>query len=395
VTISGQSQPISIFTKLILLLGANISMMAGASLSPVIPQMMAEFAHLPGVAFWTSMVITLPTLFVVLGGPLIGYLTDRFGRKPVLVVSIALGGLSGSAAFFLTSMGAILITRALVGLSIAGSLTATNALMSDYFEGQQRARFMGLHSAVSGLAGIIFLPLGGFLADINWRLAFFAYLPLLVLFPLALVFIREAMQTGEGEKEVLVDERLRIDLTKTFIFASAFFSHLAFITVPVYIAYYSASVLNASGMAVGLIGAASSLFSFFAGYLYERIGRKLNFKVIAVAGFFLFAIGFIMLGFAGSWAPVILAQLILGFCMGMSNSNFPTWLSKTVSTRVRGRANGIYVTVMSLGPFVGTFVFAPVVTRFSYSHAYLLSGLIFLVMGIAAFFVRYDHSVDD
>jgi MFS family permease len=392
VKISEQSQPISVITKVILLLGANISMMAGASLSPVMPQMMAEFADVPGVEFWISMVITLPTLFVVLGGPLIGYLTDRFGRKPVLVLSIALGGLSGSAAYFLNSIGAILITRALVGLGIAGSLTATNALMSDYFEGQQRARFMGLHSAVSGLAGIFFLPLGGFLADVHWRLAFFAYLPLLVLFPLAMRFIREAQQTSE--KEILGDERLRIDLTKTFIFASAFFTHLAFITIPVYIAYYSASVLNASGTAVGLIGAASSLFSFFAGYLYERIGRKLNFKVIAVAGFFLFAIGFIMLGFAGSWAPVILAQLILGFCMGMSNSNFPTWLSKTVSPRVRGRANGIYVTIMSLGPFVGSFVFAPVVTRFSYSHAYLFSGMIFLVMGIAAFFVRYDHSVD-
>ena len=253
---------------------------------------------------------------------------------------------------------------------------------------------MGLHSAVGGLAGVFFLPLGGLLADVNWRMAFFAYLPLLLIFPLTLFFIHEpqaaALQAGNPNKE-----RITLDPTQVFIYLSAFLSHLAFITIPVYIAYYMSALLNASGAAVGMIGAASSLFSFFAGTLYERIGRKTNFKVIAVTGFFLFALGFVLLGFAGTWLLVILGQLILGFCMGLSNSNLPTWLSKVVSARVRGRANGIYVTLMSLGPFVGSFVFVPIVTRLSYGHAYLFSGLIFLMMGIAAIFVPYDTSADD
>jgi MFS family permease len=181
----------SVWTKIVLLLGANVILMAGSSLTVAMPAMMTEFATVPGVTFWVSMVITLPALFVVIGGPITGLLTDRLGRKPVLVISILLGGISGSAGYVLNTIGPILVTRALVGLSIAGATTSTNALIGDYFAGQERAKFMGLLSAFAGLGAVVFLPIGGILAGINWHYVFLTYLPLLLLFPLVWIFITE------------------------------------------------------------------------------------------------------------------------------------------------------------------------------------------------------------
>ena len=85
--------------RMTLLLGSNMVMMAGSSLSPGVPAIQETFQGTPGLTFWTSLVLTLPALFVVLGGPLMGYLVDRFGRKPVLIGSIISGGIFGSGVF--------------------------------------------------------------------------------------------------------------------------------------------------------------------------------------------------------------------------------------------------------------------------------------------------------
>lgn len=81
-----QTGQIKLGARLVLLLGANLAITAGSSLSPVIPEMGEDFSGVPGAAFWVPLVFTLPALFVVLGGPVVGFLTDRLGRKPVLVI---------------------------------------------------------------------------------------------------------------------------------------------------------------------------------------------------------------------------------------------------------------------------------------------------------------------
>jgi MFS family permease len=383
-------KPINPLTKMILLLGANVALMAGASLTPGMPAMMAEFENVPGAGFWVSMIITLPALFVVIGGPITGFFTDRFGRKPVLVVSLLLSGLSGSAGFFLNSIGAILVTRALVGLSIAGATTATNSLIADYFEGQERAKFMGIQSAFTGLGGVVFLPLGGILADLNWHYSFLAHLPLLILFPLALIFIHEPEEIARHEEAL--ESKLKLNPTKIYIFAAILLGQFSFVAVPVFLAYYLTALLGVGGTEVGLIGAASSLFSFFAGLLYERISRRIRYREMAIFSFFLSGCGFMALGLAKSWSLVIIGELIIGFSMGLIVSNLTTWLASEVSPQVRGRANGIFFTMMFLGQFFASIVYTPIVNATSLDFAYILSAVIIILTGLAGLFLRRDTS---
>jgi len=274
-----KNQQVPLAARIVLLLGANLSITAGSSLSPVIPEMTAAFSEAPGSAFWVPLVFTLPALFVVLGGPVVGFLTDKLGRKPVLVLSIFIGGLGGSLGAVFTSLGGILCTRALVGLSIAGAMTATNSLIADYFEGSQRTKFMGRQAAMGGLTSVVFLPVGGLFSGINWRLAFLSYLPLLVLLPMALLAIKEPETLSKLDYE---DKKfnLNLDPEKIYIFSASFFSQFSFVTIPIYIAYFLTGVLGTGGQVVGWLGAASSLFSFFAGILYGKLSRRDQFKKI-------------------------------------------------------------------------------------------------------------------
>lgn len=245
---------------------------------------------------------------------------------------------------------------------------------------------MGRQAAIGGLTSIVFLPVGGLISEINWRLAFLSYLPLLVLLPLALFAIKEPDIISKNED---LDKifTLQMDPEKFYIFSASFFSQFSFITVPVYIAYFLSAVMGTGGRVVGWLGAASSLFSFFAGIFYGRLSRSNKFKKIAISNYFLFFYGFLILGLARSWVPVILGELILGFCMGLNNANLANWLSNVVDIRVRGRANGIYATLMSLGPFTAPFFFSPINLRWDYSLSFIISAVIFGVMGLVGFFI--------
>ena len=383
-----KSQAISISTsgQIVLLLGANLTINAGASLTPVIPNMMEAFSDAPGAGFWVPLVMTLPALFVVLGGPVAGFLTDKLGRKPVLVFSLLMAGLGGCAGAIFDSLWAVLATRVLVGLGIAGALTATNSLIADYFDGDRRSQFMGRQAAVGGLLGIIFLPVGGILSGINWRLAFLSYLPLLLLVPLALSEIKEPeLAAVANDSEARFD--LHVDWETGYIFSAGFLSQFAFAAVPVYIAYLLYQVLGVGGEVVGWLGAASCIFAFAAGILYAKLTQRMAYKSIAVGNYFLFIVGFLLLGLGSTWVTIILGELLIGFCMGLNNANLANWLSQVVDFRVRGRANGIFATLMSLGPFAAPFLFSVVIMRWDYSAAFILSGLIFGVMGAAGLLI--------
>jgi len=368
--------------RFVLLLGSNLTLMAGSSLSPGLPAVRAEFQNVPGITFWTSMVLTMPALFVVLGGPLMGFLADRIGRKPLLIGSLILGGLSGSAAVLMPSLGLILVTRALVGLGIAGSMTATNSLVADYFAGDERAKFMGQVTAFTGFGGVIFMPLGGFLASFNWHYAFLSYLPALLMAPLAMIFIHEPGAVAAPETDA-VEAKLKFNPVSIYIFIAIMLNQLAFMSVPVFIATYLKDLVDAGSIAVGLIGAFSGLFSFLGGLIYGRINKRFNYQRINTVIFLAYSLGFLAIGLAQNWALIVVGEALVGFGMGVIPSNLTTWLANEVQPQVRGRANGIYVTMMFLGNFATSILFTPIVQAAGLKFIYFLSAAIVALASLA------------
>ena len=365
-----------------LLLGANLTLMAGSSLSPGLPAITAEFQHVPGITFWTSMVLTMPALFVVLGGPLMGFLVDRFGRKPVLIASLLLGGLGGSSAVLMHSLPAILATRALVGLGIAGSMTATNSLVADYFSGDARAKFLGQVTAFTGFAGVVFMPMGGYLVSLNWHYAFVSYLPALLFAPLVLFFIHEPEMVSAHESESLA-AKLKLKPVSIYIVVAIMLNQLAFMSVPVFIASYLQDLVGAGSIQVGLIGALSSLLSFVGGLVYGRINRKYDYLKINTVSFLAYSLGFLAIGLAKDWSLIVVGEILVGFGMGVIPSNLSTWLAHETQPLVRGRANGLYVTMMFLGNFATSILFSPVVQATNYKSAYYMGAFVVAIASVA------------
>ncbi|HSX76225.1 MAG TPA: MFS transporter, partial [Shinella sp.] len=84
-----------------LLFVSTLTIMSGATISASLPGIAARFADVENVALLSRLVLTLPAVFIALFSPAAGFLVDRFGRKPLLTVSLALFAIAGASGLVL------------------------------------------------------------------------------------------------------------------------------------------------------------------------------------------------------------------------------------------------------------------------------------------------------
>jgi MFS family permease len=130
----GQARPLargSTIKGVILLLAQALPIMAVVSLFPVIPKLAAQFGSASNAAYLVPMIITLPSLGIAIFSPAAGWLTDRFGRRPVFIASLALYAVAGLAPLWLTHIRPIVVSRAILGVAEAGVVTVASTLIAD------------------------------------------------------------------------------------------------------------------------------------------------------------------------------------------------------------------------------------------------------------------------
>lgn len=149
-------------------------MLAFGLFIPVMPQYMVEITNKPAEDTVLIGGILMATFGVInfLSMPIIGNLSDRFGRRPVLLVSTAGLCLDFIIMGFAHSLILLFIGRALAGLTSATYSTA-NSYIADVTEPEERGKAFGMIGAAFGIGFVLGPVVGGILGDINTRLPFF------------------------------------------------------------------------------------------------------------------------------------------------------------------------------------------------------------------------------
>ena len=378
----------SLLLKATLLLTSTLTVMSGATIAPSLPAMQEYFADVPNSALLVRLVLTIPALFIAIGGLFAGQLVDRLGRKPLLIGSALLYGIAGSSGFILNSLGAILAGRALLGLSVAGIMTGVTTLIADYYTGQTRANFMGLQAAFMGLGGVVFLSVGGFIADLNWRFPFLIYLSAWA------ILIAIALTIYEPERKILnqtsssaIKPTMPIGVL-AMIYGVAWFYMVAFYLIPVQLPFYLQNLSNASATASGLAIAASTLASAIASLRYGFVKERLGFVSIVVIAFGVAAVGYLIIGIAGSYNVVLIGLIIAGLGFGLLMPNLNVWLSSIIPDVLRGRALGGLTTFFFLGQFLSPLVSQPITNEIGLAKTYSFTGVCLLIVAIAFLALR-------
>lgn len=140
---------------------------------PVLPDLVAEIAHAPAsqTSFYVGALFAVFSLMQFLFAPVLGGLSDRFGRRPVLLVSLAALGINALLWVWVDDLRWLFVMRVFAGVFSANVSTAS-AYIADVTPPEQRARTFGLLGAMFGLGFVLGPVLGGVLGQSWIRLPF-------------------------------------------------------------------------------------------------------------------------------------------------------------------------------------------------------------------------------
>ncbi|WP_163970871.1 MFS transporter [Oceanobacillus halotolerans] len=183
-------------TMIIIAIGSIplIMTLGNSMLIPILPAMKSS---LNLSQMQVSLTITVFSIAGAVFIPIVGYLSDRYSRKIVIIPSLILFGLGG----LLAGLGAsvlsngytwVLIGRTIQGIGAAGTAPIAMALTGDLFKGGEQSRVLGIFEASNGLGKVLSPILGSILAIMVWYAVFFAFpIICLISFLLVLIFVKE------------------------------------------------------------------------------------------------------------------------------------------------------------------------------------------------------------
>ncbi len=384
--------PSTLATVAILLMAA-MTIMANATISPSLPGLREHFADVPEIETLAGLLLTLPSLAILLTAGLWGSAADRIDRQKLLLASGLLYAIGGTSGLWAQSFGMMLFGRAILGLGVAGTMTLTMTWGIDLFHGPARARFLGRQGAAMSAGGIVVSVLGGALAALHWRGAFGVYL---VVLPVMLVGLY-ALAPYSRERQDRHDQRAAAPATGGFPWrAFAFVGPLSFFFMAVFYIMPTRAPFLLEGMGlnsplmIGLVLAGMTMASIPGSLFYERLRRYLTPMAIFAGSYALMGIGMFLVAIStGPWGAFG-GTLVMGLGMGPGMPNYTSFFMSEVPPALRGRASGMLTTTFFAGQFASPLVSAPLVGRFGLVGAFqiLAAVMVLLSLGLAVAALR-------
>ena len=365
---------------------ASMTIMANATVASSLPGLREHYSTVPHIETLAGLIVTLPSLAMVLSAGLIGVLIDRWDRQKLLLLTAVLYSIGGTSGLWAESLWGMLVGRLALGLGVAGTMNLGMTWASDLWQGPERARFMGMQGAAISAAGIVFMLLGGALASIHWRGAFAVYALILPIAALAYAALGPHARALAAERDRPKPVRSSADqfpwAAYAFIAPLAFLFQVAFYVTPTRLPFHLEALGTTSPLVVGALMAALVTVSAPVSLMYGRIRQRLSAMTIFGLSFVLIGAGFLAHATASDWHGVLLGSLIAGLGMGISMPNYTTWFMARVPASMRGRASGLLTTAFFLGQFASPLVSAPLVAWLGLAGTFAAVGAGLVTLGV-------------
>jgi len=378
--------------NLVLLLGSTLAILTSIALSPALPNMLKTFQNIDNAEILVKLVLTLPSLFILIGAPVAGILLDKWGRKPVLIISLILYGVSGVSGYFFDSLMAILISRAFLGMATGGIMSGFSTLIGDYFSGEKLNKFVGLQGAYMGVGGMIYSIVGGYLVDSNWRYVFFLHLIAVFILLGVLFAIREPKREIRREEDTIEEKNL--DYPKKAIMGIYFLTiigSIGYYIIPVFLPFFLNQFSDVSSAQVGQFLSIPTITSLIIAINYQKIKSKVSFAGLMAICFLVMGITFLLYGSALSLVTVAIGQLVAGIGLGLMYPTLNIWVLSLSPVSMRGRLMGGLTTAIFLGQFLTPIAVQPLVDQSSLGESFRTVGIIALIIYVIFLFNAYRN----
>ena len=354
----------------------------------VIPTLPFIAEHFGASALQIGILAGSYSLFQFIGSPILGRLSDKYGRKPLLSLSL----FGTSAGYFLIavagSLPLVFLSRVIDGLT-GGNISVAQAYIADVTEGKERTKAMGLLGSAFGM-GFIFGPLiGAVLTPYGFALPYIFAGILAFLNGLLIMIIlpeseRKTTQQRVGSlfsvkvlKEILRPQ-IVLDLTILFFLITFSFSLMQGI-FPLYTNRLFRWDARHNGYFFAFIGVVSVLSQ---GVVLRRLVHKISERTIVRIALFSLTIGFTIFTFGKTQLLFFLGGLFLASSFGILNASIQAEISHFSNPEEQGIVMGVVqgwsALARAIGPVVGGLLFGSLFLQ----APFLLSAILLFVSAL-------------
>ena len=348
-----------------------IDVMGIGLLLPVIPALVGEFTtSRDAQTYWYGALMVTFGLSQFICSPLLGALSDRYGRRPVLLTSIAGLGTMFFLSAVVTSLPALLATRVLGG-ALAANFSVANAYVADISTPENRAKSFGRIGAAFGIGFIVGPAIGGTLGSIDIRLPFYAAAALSLVNALYGLLVlpeslprerRKPVQWRKANPLSSLAGLARLKSVGVLVVVIALSTLAQFILHGTWVLYTGFRFdwgPRENGLSLFVVGLASAVMQgLLLGWLLKRLGERR----LVVAGMISGALAFTLYGLAtqGWMMYAIIAANLLGFAVAPGLNAI---VSKAADPREQGLAMGSLSSLGSLMAVIAPMIGAPLLAE--------------------------------
>ncbi len=362
---------------------------------PFIPYMVEDFGGNPLI---TGLIMTIFSLSQFISSPIIGKLSDKFGRKPLLIIS-QLSTMTGFIILaYANSIPMIILSRIIDGL-LGSNMTLSKAYISDITTGNNRRKQMSGLSAIIGLGMFIGPAIGGYLSTISYRIP--SLISALITFITIVLTITLLNESRVKREEVMIKasdffpakefiKGLKHDsLRETFITLALFSIGFSIITssIGLFIKHQlnlGPSIVGNYLMTVGLIRL------LFQTMIMPKLIDKKSINKLISDGLLLSTIGFIILSVSINQLILITGGVLIAISGGIVRPMISSKASEESSVSERGRIMGVIDSIWSVSRII-----SPLISGFIINNYYAgFVGLLAALLTLSSFIyhtVRVNH----
>lgn len=351
-----------------------LSLVATVAIGPALNGIQNHF--LSSSSILIKSVVTLPALICIPVSLLNNKFMNYLSKKTLIMVGLIIYLIGGLSSCFATNIYMLLVTRAILGVGLGIIAPLSLVLIGVFFEGSEKAKFMGYSTAITNLGGIISTLLVGFLAGFSWRASFLVYLiAIIIIILVALFFPKEnqnkvqtniasnkTIETITAENEIVEKTNLhniesQIKLNKgVFKFAIiVLLALIAFYAIPTNIDFL-VKYRNFGGAKLASdIVSLSTFSSLISALLFGKLIKVFK-KHYAILIFIVMTIGYIIMGITSNVIVLVFSTILIGFSFGAVIPYTMLFASNIVHKTHTALAITIITTGLYLGEFLSPFI---------------------------------------
>jgi len=383
----------------IIFLTIFIDLMGFGILIPILPTFASKELGISD--FGIGSIVAVFSLMQFIFNPMMGKLSDKIGRRPVILVTQLMTAVSYIIFAFSNSFLLLFLSRMLAGLG-GSNIGVAQAYIADITTKEERAKGMGIIGAAFGL-GFVFGPvIGAILAKFGYHIAGIGS----AFFTLS-AFTFAFFRLPESLKEKKSDDKLKIKLFD-FVFAKQVLTNpsISFLIILLFLIIFSIANIfgifallgykfyhftdQQNGMLFGIVGLVGAIVQ--AGFI-RSLSQRLSDKTIVLIGILFMIVGLTLIPYGGNFTGVAIAISIMAVGSGVLQPIIPSMISKYSPENQQGAVLGFSQSISAfarvLGPLWGGFSY----DMFGYQYPFLTGAFFTLITFIVSFFMLKSDKI--